>query len=92
LAKTSKTVKPVIEHKDKLGKIIKVGDFVAAPYGTRDLRICSVESINPKMISVKPASTEYQSWRSISMKYPKDLIVIKDIEITKYFMTTPSNS
>lgn len=77
-------------HKDKLGRELKVGDFVVAPFGTRDLRICSVEKINPKMIKVKPARTEtqYRSWAGgTTDKYPEDLLIINDKDVTRYFMT-----
>ena len=52
---SEKKVKEPIEHKDKLGRLLKVGDCVAYP-SSNSLMIGIVKKLNPKMVGVKPVS------------------------------------
>jgi hypothetical protein len=47
-AKTSK----VPQHYDKLGVELFPGDYVVAPYGTRETMIAKVIKLNPKMLTI----------------------------------------
>lgn len=81
---------------DKIGRKIKVGDFVVAPFGVRDLRICTVESIGKKMVMVAPIDTEAQVFnlnshgvklKATSKKYADDVFILTDKDITRYFIS-----
>ena len=73
-----------IEHKDKLGKPIKVGDCVAYP-GGNTLLIGTVKKLNTKMITVWEVGS-HDSWYIGSRKYPQDLIKVDGPEVTMYLL------
>ncbi len=74
--------KEIPEHKDIIGNLIKVGDTVVSPNGTR-LYVGVVEKINPKMINVKLVAT---SWRGTERRYPQELLVVNDPKVTLYLI------
>jgi hypothetical protein len=51
MAEKSKTPKPIPEHRDKLGRLINIGDFVAFP-DRNSLEVGVVKKLNPKMIGI----------------------------------------
>ena len=55
------------EHKDILGRVLNVGDYIAYP-DSNQLRIGKVDKINPKMIRVSTG----RAWRTTVNKYPSD--------------------
>jgi hypothetical protein len=75
----------IIEHRDRLGRVIKVGDFVAAADNNR-LSVGTVCKLNPKMVQYKTIHNEkYWSDRRVN-KYPNDVIVVEGPEVTFYIL------
>jgi len=72
------------EHKDKLGKLISLDNFVAYPQHN-DLAFGKVVKINPKMIGVAKIS-KVGNWRMSSNKYPQDMIVLDPAQMTWYIL------
>jgi hypothetical protein len=72
-----------IEHRDKLGKLIKVGDCVAYP-GGNTLLIGTVKKLNPKMIGVTRLGG--YKWDGPNNKYPDQVIVLEGPEVTMYLL------
>lgn len=79
--------KPPPEHKDKLGRIIKEGNFVAYPGGNQ-LQFGRVAKLNPKMIKVHELPGN--RWSSESLKYPSDLLILEDRDMTWWLLKNPS--
>lgn len=68
----------LIEHKDKLGRLINVDDVVVFPIGN-SLQFGKVKKLNNKMITVKPIKSNK---RADKLKYPYDIVVITDPNIS----------
>ena len=62
--------KESIEHRDKLGRPLKVGDCVAYP-GYNHLDIGIIKKINPKMVKIVKVGAKYR--HDGSNKYPEEL-------------------
>ena len=75
-------VAPIIEHRDKLGRLIKIGDCVAYP-ASNALVVGTVKKINPKMIGV--AQLGKKSWGPKN-KYPHDCVLLDGPEVTLYLL------
>lgn len=74
-----------IEHRDQLGRLIKIGDFVAASDNNR-LSVGIVNKLNPKMIQYKTVSKEkYWNGRRVN-KYPDDIVIIEGPEVSVYLL------
>jgi hypothetical protein len=73
-------------HKDKLGREIKVGDFVAYPE-RNSLQFGRVMKLNAKMIGVLPA-IQHAKWPQTknTNKYPPDLVRLAPEEMTWYIL------
>lgn len=72
--------KKVIEHHDRLNRLLSVGDYVAFPI-SNDLELGIVQKLNPKMLTVKPLK------RSYSMnKYPRDTVKLNEEEMVIYLL------
>ena len=74
--------KELPEHRDKLGRLLKVGDCVAYP-SHNSLEIGSIKKLNPKMVGVTKVGGKY---RSASNKYPSDLVLLDGPEVTMYLI------
>lgn len=75
-----------IKHYDKLGKLISVGDCVAAPQ-SNVLIIAKVIKINPKMVKIKQFNTSSLSYhRGEYNKYSTDLVVLNAPDVTAYLL------
>ena len=75
-------VKVIPEHRDKLGRLLKVGDCVAYP-SSNSLIIGTVKKLTPKMVSVAMVSSKYK-WTQ--KKYPADLVLLEGPEVTMYLL------
>ena len=73
--------KEIPEHRDKLGRLLKVGDCVAYP-SHNSLSIGVIKKLNPKMVGVSKLGKK--SWSSSSNKYPVDLVLLDGPEVTMY--------
>ncbi len=78
-----KTKAPVV-HKDKLGRVINVGDFVAYPQ-RNSLEFGKVMKLNNKMVGVIPAVTKYAIYGNTN-KYPSDLVRLEPSDMTWYIL------
>ena len=82
---SEKTIKTPIEHRDKLGKLLAVGDAVCYP-SHNSLELGTVKKLNPKMVKVFEAGRSNSNWYSGSNKYPQDLVKIEGPEVTMYLL------
>lgn len=82
--KTPKQPKEPICHKDKLGRIISVDDFVAYP-SHNQLMFGKVIKLNPKMVGVAKVS-KGGHWRTATNKYPEDLVRLDAQDMTWYLL------
>lgn len=74
-----------IQATDRIGQLIDVGDIVAVPYTASMIKICTVEKITPKMVSVRTVATEKQGFSG--RKRHTDVIRLNDIEdLVMYIM------
>jgi hypothetical protein len=78
--------KPPIEHRDRLGRLLKVGDCVAYP-SSNTLVIGTIKKLNPKMIGVNKVGVK---GRGPSNKYPSDLVLLDGPEVTMYLIKNSS--
>ena len=80
------TVKEKVEivHKDRLGRILKVGDCVAYP-ASNTLVIGVIKKLNPKMVGVS-ALGKARTWSSAKNKYPEDCVRLDGPEVTMYLL------
>lgn len=69
-------------HKDILGRILNIGDYVAYP-DSNQLKIGKVEKIHKKMITVTTGS----KWRATTNKYPSDMTKLDGPDLTVYLLT-----
>ena len=82
----AKKPKVVLEHKDKLGRIISVGDFVAYP-DHNSLEFGRVMKLNNKMVGVLPV-IQHPRWPQTknTNKYPPDLVRLDEKDMTWYIL------
>jgi hypothetical protein len=76
--------KEIPEHKDKLGRVIVLGDFVAFP-DRNSLEVGIVKKLNPKMIGVGRVKSRYTQ-----NKYPQDIIKVEGPEVSIYLLKNSS--
>jgi len=81
---TSLSKKAMPVHKDKLGRVLNVGDFVAYP-DRNSLEFGKVMKLNNKMIGVVPAISKYKV-TSNTNKYPNDLVRLEATDMTWYLL------
>jgi hypothetical protein len=84
-AKTPKVPKAPIEHKDKLGRVLSVGDAVCYP-SHNSLELGTIKKLNPKMVKVWEAGRQAGRWYTGSNKYPGDLVKVDGAEVTMYLL------
>jgi hypothetical protein len=82
---TERKTKKLPEHKDKLGRLLAVGDAVCYP-SHNSLELGTVKKLNPKMIKVQEAGRANSKWYSGSNKYPGDLVKVDGPEVTMYLL------
>jgi hypothetical protein len=72
------------EHKDKLGRLINEGDFVAYP-SHNSLQFGKVVKLNNKMVGVIPAVSKRPIYSNTN-KYPHDLVRLDAADMTWYIL------
>ncbi len=77
-------VKEVPVHKDKLGRVINIDDFVAYPM-RNSLEFGKVVKLNNKMVGVIPAVSKYPVYGNTN-KYPADLVRLEASDMTWYIL------
>jgi hypothetical protein len=81
-------IKELPVHKDKLGRLLSVGDFVAYPDGT-SLEFGKVMKLNNKMVGVYPViGTRYG--RRNHNKYPSDIVRLAAEDMSWYILKNSS--
>ena len=83
------TTKEAPVHKDKLGRTISVGDFVAYP-SRNSLEFGKVMKLNNKMVGVIPAVSKYAVYSNTN-KYPVDLVRLEPSDMTWYILKNTGN-
>ena len=76
--------KVVPVHKDKLGREINVGDFVAYP-SYNSLEFGKVMKLNNKMVGVLPAIQKRKHTKNTN-KYPADLVRLEASDMTWFML------
>ena len=73
-----KKTKVILPHYDKLGIEIFPGDYVATPGGFRELKISKVVKLNPKMLTVAPIGSKWNTsvYASESIKLDPALVTM----------------
>lgn len=73
------------EHRDRLGKLINIGDFVAAA-DNGSLSVGTICKLHPKMIQYQTISQEkYWHGRRVN-KYPYDVVIVEGPHISMYLL------
>jgi hypothetical protein len=85
------TAKIQPEHKDKLGRLLAVGDAVCYP-ASNSLELGTVKKLNPKMVKVYEAGRASSKWYTGSNKYPSDLVKVDGPEVTMYLLKMSSRA
>ena len=73
--------KEIPEHKDILGRVLNVGDYVAYP-DSNQLKIGKVEKLHNKMVRV----TTGRQWRATVNKYPIDITKLDGPDLTVFLL------
>lgn len=76
--------KEIPEHKDKLGRVIGLGDFVAFP-DRNSLEVGIVKKLNPKMVGIGRLKSKWTQ-----NKYPQDIIKVEGPEVSIYLLKNSS--
>ena len=71
-----------MEHQDKLGQVLKVGDCVAYP-DQNSLGIGTVVKLTPKMVGFIRIGSKNTMHR---LKYPQDLVALEGPSVTYYLL------
>jgi hypothetical protein len=74
-----------LEHRDKLGRLLAVGDAVCYP-SHNSLELGTVKKLNPKMVKVHEAGRTSSKYYTGSNKYPSDLVKVDGPEVTIYLL------
>lgn len=82
---SEKKVKAEIEHRDKLGRLLKIGNCVAYP-SHNCLEIGTIKKLSPKMAKVFKVGAKASKWYKGSNKYPIDLVLLEGPEVTMYLL------
>ena len=83
-----------VEHRDKLGRLLKVGDCVAYP-DSNSLNIGMIKRVTDKMVMVSELVTDKNaspSWynRTGRRKYPADLVLLEGPDVIVYMLKNGS--
>ena len=78
-----------IEHRDRLGRLLKLGDCVAYP-SHNSLDIGTVKKLNPKMVKVVKVGAKGKWDLRGSNNYPSDLVLLDGPEVTMYLIKNSS--
>ena len=82
---TAKTVKSSVEHKDKLGRVLKVGDAVCYPLHN-SLEFGTIKKLNNKMVKVWEVGAQHSTWYTGANKYPTDVVIVDGPAVTLYLL------
>lgn len=74
--------KQIPEHKDILGRVLNVGDYVAYP-DSNMLKTGKIDKLNQKMVRVTTSNT----WRTTVNKYPEHTVKLDGPDLTVFLLT-----
>lgn len=84
----SKLLLKQIEHFDKLGALLNVGDYVAYPHMST-LQIGQIIKLNPKMVKIKgvnkPPKRQWRESPGVN-RYPHDCVLVSGDLVTMYIL------
>ena len=80
--------KKIIEHRDKLGQLLNVGDAVCYPYRS-NLEFGTVKKLHPKMVKVWEVG-QHMKWYNGANRYPQDLVKVEGPAVTMYLLRANS--
>ena len=69
------------EHRDILGRVLNVGDYIAYP-DSNSMKMGKIDKLNQKMVRV----TTGKEWRSTVNKYPKDTVKLEGPDLVMYLL------
>lgn len=72
-------------HKDKLGRVIAIDDFVAYPQSNA-LRVGKIVKLNNKMVKVLDITKPSKYKPSEYNKYPQDCVKLEQSDMTWYIL------
>jgi hypothetical protein len=75
--------KVVVEHKDKLGRVLNIGDCVAYPQ-SNTLYVGTIRKTHNKMITVSPVGRDHRY--NGSKKYSSDVVLLEGPQVTLYLL------
>jgi hypothetical protein len=73
--------KQIPEHKDILGRVLAVGDYVAYAESNA-MRLGRIDKLNPKMVRV----TTGRGWNPNINKYPIDTVKLDGPDLVMYLL------
>ncbi len=82
---TEKTAKEIPVHKDKLGRLIELDDFVAYPQ-SNSLRVGKITKLNRIMVKVLDITKPGKYKPSEYNKYPHDCVKLEQSDMTWYIL------
>ena len=74
--------KQLPEHKDILGRVLNIGDYVAYPESNM-LKTGKIDKLNQKMVRITTGKT----WRTTVNKYPEYTVKLDGPDLTVYLLT-----
>lgn len=88
-----KVAKETPVHKDRIGQVLKLEDYVVYP-DRNHLSIGIVKKLNNKMIGVSKLVKNKRgySWSSYSNKYPEDCVIVDGARVTMIIMALGNES
>ena len=78
-------VKEIPQHKDKLGRVIEIDDFVAYPQSNQ-LRVGRITKLNRIMVKVLDITKPSKHKPSEYNKYPHDCVKLAAEDMTWYIL------
>lgn len=81
--------KPIPEHRDMLGRSLKIGDCVAYPKSNHMI-IGTIKSMATKMATVVMVGAKMRWDHEGVRKYPHDLVLLNGPEVTMYLIKNSS--
>lgn len=80
--------KKEIEHRDRLGRLLKQGDCVAVGH-SNGLMIGTIKKLNPKMLKIVRVGSAY-SRSSGYNKYSSECVLLNGPEVTMFLLSGKS--
>ena len=81
----TKTAKEIPKHKDKLGRVIEIGDFVAYPQSNM-LKVGKIIKLNKIMVKVLDITKSTGRKAGEYNKYPHDCVKLEQSDMTWYIL------